>query len=164
MRVAGFYEESISNGIGWRAVLFVSGCPHRCKGCHNMEAWNSNYGIEYVESYYLDKIKSSDILSGLTLSGGEPFLYAKELIPLVKKVKELGLNVWSYTGYTLEELLEQNDPYKLELLEEIDVLVDGKYIEELKDPELRFRGSTNQRIINLNKLRAGNKVEDCLID
>jgi len=79
-------------------------------------------------------------------------------------VKELGLNVWSYTGYTLEELLEHNDPYELELLEEIDVLVDGKYIEELKDPELRFRGSTNQRIINLNKLRAGNKIEDCLID
>ena len=79
-------------------------------------------------------------------------------------MKELGLNVWSYTGYTLEELLEHNDPYKLELLEEIDVLVDGKYIEELKDLELRFRGSTNQRIINLNKLRAGNKIEDCLID
>ena len=79
-------------------------------------------------------------------------------------MKELGLNVWSYTGYTLEELLEHNDPYELELLEEIDVLVDGKYIEELKDPELRFRGSTNQRIINLNKLRAGNKIEDCLID
>ena len=79
-------------------------------------------------------------------------------------MKKLGLNVWCYTGYTLEELLEHNDPYELELLEEIDVLVDGKYIEELKDPELRFRGSTNQRIINLNKLRAGNKIEDCLID
>ena len=63
MRVAGFYEESISNGIGWRAVLFVSGCPHRCKGCHNMEAWDSNYGIEYDEGHYLDKIKSSDITS-----------------------------------------------------------------------------------------------------
>lgn len=163
MNVAGFYEESISNGTGWRAVLFVSGCPHHCEGCHNEKTWSADYGEPYKEDKYLQLIKDSDIIKGITLSGGEPFLYAKELLPLVTKVKEMGLDVWAYTGYTLEMLNGKHSKSIDDLLNLVDVLIDGKFIKELKDPELKFRGSSNQRIIDLNKLREGHLLENCLL-
>ena len=162
MKVAGFYEESVSNGEGWRAVLFVSGCPHQCKGCHNEITWDKDYGEMFNEEKILDSIKSNVILKGLTLSGGEPFLYAKDLIPLVSKVRDLGLDIWAYTGFTLEELLCKNDIEILTLLALTDILVDGKFIEDKKDSNLRFRGSSNQRVIDLNKLRDGLEIEDCI--
>jgi len=162
MKVAGFYEESVSNGEGWRAVLFVSGCPHQCKGCHNKITWDKDYGEMFNEEKILDSIKSNVILKGLTLSGGEPFLYAKDLIPLVSKVRDLGLDIWAYTGFTLEELLCKNDIEILTLLALTDILVDGKFIEDKKDSNLRFRGSSNQRVIDLNKLRDGLEIEDCI--
>lgn len=149
MNVAGFYEESITNGPGWRSVLFVSGCVHKCKGCHNPETWDKNYGISFKPEYYLQKIKESEITRGVTISGGEPFLYPDELIPFLKEVKKLGKDVWVYTGYKYEELLK--DFKKKEMLKYIDVLVDGLYVEEKRDLNLRFRGSSNQRIIDVKK-------------
>jgi anaerobic ribonucleoside-triphosphate reductase activating protein len=151
MNIAGFYSDSISNGDGWRAVLFVSGCPHHCPGCHNPEAWDKNYGELYVEDNIYTQIIENPFLDGLTLSGGEPFLYCKELFSLVKRVKAKGLTIWSYTGFTFEELLrwsEKNSDVQA-FLQEIDLLVDGKFLIERMEPKKRFRGSCNQRIINV---------------
>lgn len=153
MKIAGFYDESISNGLGWRAVLFVSGCPHHCPGCHNKEAQDFNYGEEFNEEEILKRIKENSILNGITISGGEPL--CKENIPgvlkFIKDVKEIRpeFNVWCYSGYTLDQLIDTNDEETNKCLNEIDVLVDGRFVEEKKDPTLKFRGSSNQRILDL---------------
>lgn len=153
MKIAGFYDESISNGLGWRAVLFVSGCPHHCPGCHNKEAQDFNYGEEFNEEEILEKIKENSILNGITISGGEPL--CKENIPgvlkFIKDVKKIRpeFNVWCYSGYTLNQLIDRNDEETNKCLNEIDVLVDGRFVEEKKDPTLKFRGSSNQRILDL---------------
>lgn len=153
MKIAGFYDESISNGLGWRAVLFVSGCPHYCPGCHNKEAQDFNYGEEFNEEEILKRIKENSILNGITISGGEPL--CKENIPgvlkFIKDVKEIRpeFNVWCYSGYTLDQLIDRNDEETNKCLNEIDVLVDGRFVEEKKDPTLKFRGSSNQRILDL---------------
>lgn len=156
MNIAGFYDESISNGEGWRAVLFVSGCPHNCPGCHNKEAQDFNYGKNFSEQdtqEILEKIKNNSILKGITISGGEPL--CKENINGVHKfiqdVKAIrpNFNVWCYSGYTLDELLERNDENTNKCLNDIDVLIDGRFKQEKKDPTLKFRGSSNQRILDL---------------
>ncbi len=153
MKIAGFYDESISNGLGWRAVLFVSGCPHHCPGCHNKEAQDFNYGEEFNEEEILERIKENSILNGITISGGEPL--CKENIPgvlkFIKDVKEIRpeFNVWCYSGYTLDQLIDRNDEETNKCLNEIDVLVDGRFVESKKDPTLKFRGSSNQRILDL---------------
>ena len=153
MKIAGFYDESISNGLGWRAVLFVSGCPHHCPGCHNKEAQDFNYGEEFNEEEILKRIKENSILNGITISGGEPL--CKENIPgvlkFIKDVKQIRpeFNVWCYSGYTLDQLIDRNDEETNKCLNEIDVLVDGRFVEAKKDPTLKFRGSSNQRILDL---------------
>ena len=155
MKIAGFYDESISNGLGWRAVLFVSGCPHHCPGCHNKEAQDFNYGEEFNEEEILKRIKENSILNGITISGGEPL--CKENIPgvlkFIKDVKEIRpeFNVWCYSGYTLDQLIDRNDEETNKCLSEIDVLVDGRFVEAKKDPTLKFRGSSNQRILDLKQ-------------
>ena len=155
MKIAGFYDESISNGLGWRAVLFVSGCPHHCPGCHNKAAQDFNYGEEFNEEEILKRIKENSILNGITISGGEPL--CKENIPgvlkFIKDVKEIRpeFNVWCYSGYTLDQLIDRNDEETNECLNQIDVLVDGRFVEAKKDPTLKFRGSSNQRILDLKQ-------------
>lgn len=153
MKMAGFYDESISNGLGWRAVLFVSGCPHHCPGCHNQEAQNFNYGSEFNKREILQKIKENSILNGITISGGEPLCKENisEVLDFIKSVKKENpnFNVWCYSGYTLEELLNRNDDVTNECLDNIDVLVDGEFEIDKKDPTLKFRGSSNQRILDL---------------
>lgn len=151
MNIAGFYPDSITNGEGWRTVLFVSGCLHQCPGCHNQQAWDPEYGEPYVEDDIFHRIIENPFLDGLTLSGGEPFLYCKELLPLVRRVKEKGMNIWTYTGFTFEELSRwsKRDPHVEAFLQEIDILVDGKFLKEKQEPKKRFRGSSNQRIIHV---------------
>lgn len=157
MKMAGFYDESISNGLGWRAVLFVSGCPHNCPGCHNKIAQDYNYGEEFDEQKIIARIKENSILNGITISGGEPL--CKENIATVNKFIEdvkkerPELDVWCYSGYTLEQLQERNDEVTNETLKKIDVLVDGRFVEARKNPEIKFRGSDNQRLL---------KVQECL--
>ncbi|MEH7094891.1 anaerobic ribonucleoside-triphosphate reductase activating protein [Neobacillus vireti] len=151
MKIGGFYSDSISNGEGWRAVLFVSGCPHHCLGCHNPESWDQDYGEPYEENNIYNQIMMNPFLDGLTLSGGEPFLYCKELFSLVKRVKAKGLNIWSYTGFTFEELLrwaERNSDVQA-FLKEVDIVVDGRFLIEKMEPKRPFRGSSNQRIIDV---------------
>ena len=163
MNMAGFYDESISNGLGWRAVLFVSGCPHHCKGCHNAVAQDYNYGKKFNKEEIIDRIMNNSILKGVTISGGEPLCKENigEVLDFIKEVKQQkpNFNVWCYTGYTLEQLEERNDEITNNCLNEIDVLVDGRFVEEQKDPTLKFKGSANQRIIDVHKsLQAHNVI------
>lgn len=162
MKMAGFYDESISNGLGWRAVLFVSGCPHHCPGCHNEIAQDYNYGEEFKEAEIIERIKNNSILNGITISGGEPLCKeniaeVNHFIEEVKKEKP-NFNVWCYTGYTLEQLKDRNDDVTNKTLNNIDVLVDGRFVQERKNPEIRFRGSDNQRILDLKTSLKENKI------
>lgn len=155
MKMAGFYDESISNGLGWRAVLFVSGCPHHCPGCHNQVAQDYNYGEEFDEKSIIERIKNNSILKGITISGGEPLCKeniagVNKFIENIKKEKP-DFDVWCYTGYTLEELKSREDEVTNQTLNNIDVLVDGKFIQERKNPEIKFRGSDNQRLLDLKR-------------
>ena len=152
MRISGFIKESINEGDGLRTVIFFSGCPFRCNDCHNPESQNPEYGMEFseeVQEKIIRYIKNNPLLDGITLCGGEPFLYPEEVLYFVLNLKKAlpDINIWSYSGYTYEQLLEI--PEKKALLEEIDVLIDGLFISQLKDLTLKFRGSSNQRIIDV---------------
>lgn len=167
MKMAGFYDESISNGLGWRAVLFVSGCPHHCPGCHNQQAQDYNYGEEFNKQKILSRIQENSILKGITISGGEPLCEENiaEVVDFIKDVKKIkpNFNIWCYTGYTMEELEKREDAATQEALNEIDVLVDGKFKETQKDPNLKFRGSKNQRIIDIKNTKKVHKVIELAI-
>lgn len=162
MNMAGFYNESISNGLGWRAVLFVSGCPHNCPGCQNKMAQNFKYGEKFNKQEIIDKIAENSILKGITISGGEPLCPENipEVLDFIRDVKKVkpNFNVWCYSGYTLEQLEARTDETTKQCLNEIDVLVDGRFIEEKKDPTLKFRGSSNQRIIDIQSTMQQNKI------
>lgn len=162
MKMAGFYDESISNGLGWRAVLFVSGCPHHCPGCQNEMAQSYDYGEEFNETKIIERIKENSILNGITISGGEPLCEenigeVNHFIEHLKKEKP-NFDVWCYTGYTLEQLKSRNDETTNETLKNIDVLVDGRFVKERKNPEIKFRGSDNQRLLDLKKCFSENKI------
>ena len=168
MNYANIKYNDIANGEGVRTSLFVSGCTHHCKGCFNQEAWDFNYGNAFNEEVQNKIIKSLEPswINGLTLLGGEPMEPAnqKALLEFVKKVKTLYPNktVWCFTGYLLDkELLSESRarcPYTDEFLSYIDVLVDGKFVLEEKDISLRFRGSRNQRIIDVQQSLKQNKI------
>lgn len=160
-----YYSEikncDIANGEGIRVSLFVSGCTHKCKGCFNEIAWDFKAGEEFtceVEDKILEMMSSSYI-NGLTLLGGEPFEVANQrgLLPFLRRVKEKypDKNIWCYTGYTYETDLLSESRARCECTDEmlsyIDILVDGEFIEEKKDIRLKFRGSSNQRILDLKK-------------
>lgn len=158
MNIAGFVEETIVDGLGIRSTLYVSGCTHNCPGCHNPETHDFNYGKDYYNEIdnIMNKIeKTYNVLDGITISGGDPLhqnniLCVYDFIQRIRK-RFPKLNIWVYTGYTLEELFQRADELTTSILHNIDVLVDGRYIEKLKDLDLWFRGSSNQRIIDMNK-------------
>lgn len=144
-----------SNGTGVRVSLFVSGCRHYCKNCFNKETWDFHFGQEFTQdtiNQIIDLLKP-DYISGLTLLGGDPMEPENQhsLLPLVTKVKLTypSKNIWCYTGYTYETDILHNEA--CEILKYIDVLVDGEFKEELKNPLLKFRGSSNQRLIDVKK-------------
>lgn len=153
IRLAGVVKESIVDGPGIRLVVFTQGCLHECEGCHNPDTHNPLEGYESDTENILNEVKKNPLLLGVTFSGGEPFLQPKPLIELAKKAHELGLNVMSYTGYHFEEIIAQNNKYpeRYELLKQIDILVDGPFILKEKDMLIPFRGSRNQRIIDVKK-------------
>ncbi|WP_214690988.1 MULTISPECIES: anaerobic ribonucleoside-triphosphate reductase activating protein [unclassified Exiguobacterium] len=151
MRILSVVEESVVDGPGIRTVIFTAGCPHHCKGCHNPSSWNPDGGDEIEVDELVRRIKMSG-WDGVTISGGEPFLQSSALAELVTACKSLGKNVWVYTGYTIEQLEAMQDEAIQTVLDYADVLVDGRFEKSLRDMGLRFRGSSNQRIIFLNKV------------
>lgn len=168
MNYADIKRIDVANGPGVRVSLFVSGCTHHCKGCFNQETWDFNYGNKFTENEIatiMDYLKP-DYIKGLSLLGGEPFEYANQqgLLPLLRRFKSLYPNkdVWCYTGYDFEKdiknkmMLNWNETN--ELIKYIDILVDGKFMEDRKDLSLRFRGSDNQRIIDVKKSLAENSI------
>lgn len=161
LQVAGFLDNSLANGAGLRSVLFVSGCKHNCEGCQNIEMQSFCYGDKVSLKDISKRIESNmPLIRGVTFSGGEPLEHTKELSILAKEIKELGLNIWCYTGYTFEYIKEEvNKNVQLkELMSLIDVLVDGKYDELKKDGSLKYRGSSNQRIIDVKKSLNKDKI------
>lgn len=168
MNYAKINECDIANGIGVRVTLFVSGCTHKCKGCFNAEAWDFSYGEPFTEKteQELLTLLSPDYIDGLTLLGGEPFepQNQRALYPFLEMVKKQYPNksIWCFTGYTLESDLLNVSRARCEVTDKmlslIDVLVDGEFVEELKDISLRFKGSSNQRLIDLKKTLADSKI------
>lgn len=161
-------KNDIANGIGVRISLFVSGCLNRCEGCFQPETWDFTYGEPFDEAAEekIIKLLEPSYVDGFTVLGGEPFepQNQKDLLPLLKRIKEIypDKTVWAFTGFILEQFSDKNCravcEYTEPLLELIDVLVDGAFKEELKDLSLQFRGSSNQRIIDLNKTRSADKI------
>ena len=155
IRIAGIESESITDGEGIRYVVFCQGCPHHCEGCHNPSSWDFNAGIEVSIKDIISQIKQNDLLDGVTFSGGEPFMQVKALIALSKLLKPR-YNIWLYTGYLYEDII--NDKNKKSLLQYIDVLVDGPFILSQRNLSLTFKGSNNQRIINVPMSLTANEV------
>ena len=159
LRMCGIERESIVDGPGFRYVVFVQGCPHRCPGCHNPESHDFDAGQDMTVQEIFEEFKQNEHLHGITLSGGEPFCQAPALVELVKLVRDLGKDVMAFSGWTYEELLAKNDPAVNELLDLTDILVDGRYEEAERNLTLVYRGSENQRVIDMKKTReAGNVV------
>lgn len=165
IRIAGIVNESVVDGKGIRCTIFVQGCLHDCKGCHNPHTHSLAGGTVMRLCDITEIIEANPLLDGITLSGGEPFLYPDELADLSEWAQENRLNVWCYTGYTYEELLElaEEKPQVARLLESIDVLVDGRFEEDKTDFRLKFKGSSNQRIIDLLKMRQTNSKDIILL-
>ncbi len=159
LRIAGVIDESIVDGPGIRFVIFTQGCPHHCPGCHNPQTHSFTGGEEVSVSELLSRVQENPLLSGVTLSGGEPFCQPKPLAELARALHQAGKHVMAYTGYTWEQLLRMDDPDVHALLEQCDVLVDGPFLQEERDLSLRFRGSRNQRLIDVpQSLRTGTVV------
>ena len=167
MNYGAIKKCDIANGVGVRTVLFVSGCTHHCKGCFQPETWNFDYGERYTKETEDEIIESlrPDYVDGITLLGGEPFEpeNQRELVKLLRRIKkELPQNtVWSFSGYTYEELTGDSRAVcevTNEMLSMLDVLVDGEFVEAKRNISLRFRGSENQRLIDMNKTRKEGKI------
>ena len=162
MRLAGIIEESVVDGPGVRFVVFAQGCFHHCRGCHNPETWDPQGGKEMTVKEVVKMIrKKQKKIRGITLSGGDPFLQAEEMAALAREAKKLGLDVVTYTGYVYEELLALDLAGARDLLDASDILVDGPFMLEYKDISLPFRGSRNQRVINLAETRKNGRVVVC---
>ena len=154
IRIAGLVPESFVDGDGIRFAIFMQGCHRHCEGCHNPETHALDGGYLVDTSEIISEIKKNPLLDGITLTGGEPLLQVEAANEIACAAESFGLNVWCYTGYTFEELPTEAQP----LLDHIDVLIDGEFIERLRDLELQFRGSRNQRIIDVKKTREQNRI------
>lgn len=168
MNYADIKQYDVANGPGIRVSLFVSGCTHHCKNCFNEVAWDFNYGTPFTEESIEQIIKylKPDYVAGLTLLGGEPLEHSNQqgILPLLRRVKKAypDKSIWCFTGYLFDQDVMENMcktwPETNELLSYIDVVVDGKFVEELKSVALRFKGSANQRTINVKKSLEANQV------
>ena len=160
LNLAGIVQDSIVDGPGLRTTIFCQGCPRRCPGCQNPDTWAFGAGTDIPAEDVLDIVRSNPLCRGVTFSGGEPFSQAEELLPLARQLKSLGYETAAFTGYTFEELLD-GSPAQRDLLGAVDVLVDGPFLLEEKSLELNFRGSRNQRVLNVPaSLREGRAVAE----
>ena len=157
--LAGIQGDSIVDGPGIRTAFFAQGCPHHCPGCHNPATHDFRGGRETTTEAILAEVDANPLLAGITFSGGEPFMQPAPLARLAREIHARGLTVWSYTGFTLEELQQRCNPAINALLAEVDVLIDGRFLEEQRDLTLAFRGSSNQRIIDMHHWRKTGKIK-----
>lgn len=153
IRLAGVVRESIVDGPGLRFTVFCQGCPHGCPGCHNPATHQFQGGYDCEISKIVDAVDANPLLDGVTFSGGEPFCQPEAFDNLATELKKRNLNIVAYTGYTYEELTAMKSEAVNSLLEKVDLLIDGKYVEKERDLTLLFRGSRNQRVIDMNKTR-----------
>lgn len=163
IRLFGTANDSIVDGPGMRYTVFCQGCYHNCKGCHNPESHDIHGGYEKEIDEIIQEIDDNPLLDGVTLSGGEPMLQVEPLIEVCKLIKERGLNIVVYSGYLYEQILQLSDKHR-ELLLLCDMLVDGKFELDKRSLSLLYRGSSNQRLINLKESRKQNKVVEYNID
>lgn len=166
IRIADIYEESIVDGEGYRMALFLQGCNHFCKGCHNSQTWDFNGGKE-MEISEIISIYNKDVMDGITLSGGDPFFQAGQLKELLTYCRDNSISLWAYTGFIFDEFLKYINNEKcdnrinndmIDMLNYLDVVVDGPFILEKRTLELLYRGSTNQRLIDVKKSLHNNKI------
>jgi anaerobic ribonucleoside-triphosphate reductase activating protein len=161
MHLAGIVAHSMVDGPGVRMSIFFQGCIHACKGCQNPDTWNKDGG-EYVSTRtIIDKMRQTKYLDGITLSGGDPLLQSEAAIEIAQEAHKMGLTVWVYTGWTYEEILAGDaGETAIEALNHIDVLVDGRFEPDLKSSECIYRGSTNQRLVDVKEsIRSKIRVE-----
>ena len=161
MRIAGMIQDSIVDGPGFRFTLFTQGCPHDCEGCHNPETHDFSGGSEMSTDEIIRKLLSNPLTDGITFSGGEPFEQSEDCAVIAHAARKNGLNVWAYSGYTFEELLKkaEKQPEVMDFLRLTDVLVDGRFILAQRSLSLKWRGSANQRILDVPRsLESGTAV------
>jgi anaerobic ribonucleoside-triphosphate reductase activating protein len=171
MRIAGIEYNSTVDGEGWRTAIFFQGCSHGCKGCHNPQTWDFSGGKEINLQELVDLIKTSckenSLIDGVTLTGGDPFFQAEEIVELCKELKKENLNIWAYTGFIFDEFLnfknncEHNEKITqsmLDMLNYIDVVVDGPFIISKRTIEKPYVGSSNQRLIDVQKTLKASEV------
>ncbi|MEF2794366.1 MAG: anaerobic ribonucleoside-triphosphate reductase activating protein [Hydrogeniiclostridium sp.] len=154
LRIAGTVGDSIVDGPGLRLTVFTQGCPHHCPGCHNPQTHDFSGGYDATVEELFAQYRENPLLRGVTLSGGEPFCQPAPLAELARLVHEAGGDVFCYTGYTYEQLLAMDDPAVASLLDEVDVLIDGPFLLAERDLTLLFRGSANQRLLDVPRSRA----------
>ena len=159
IKISGIVKESTVDGPGFRYVVFTQGCPHHCKGCHNPQTHSFDGGSYIDIDTILEDVKKNPLLRGVTISGGEPFMQAKKIAKLLSKIDRKKLSTIVYTGFLYEDLLNnanENNGY-MDLLKQADLLIDGKFAEDLMDENLLFRGSSNQRVIKCKEsVESGN--------
>jgi anaerobic ribonucleoside-triphosphate reductase activating protein len=158
LRLAGVIKESIVDGPGLRFTVFVQGCPHHCPGCHNPQTHDFSGGFDCDVEKLVAEVQKNPLLQGVTFSGGEPFCQCEALYRLATKIKSLGLDLYIYSGYTYEQILQLEDPFARKLLEQCDVLMDGPFLLELRTLDAPFRGSKNQRAIDVAATLAGEEI------
>lgn len=160
VRLSGIAYESLVNGPGLRRVFFAQGCKHNCKGCFNPETHDFKGGEEFDIDPLIEDVKNNPMIKGVTFSGGDPLEQGESFAYMAKRFKDIGLNIWVFTGYKFEYILENLDKISgwRELVENIDVLVDGRFEEALKEDSLKFKGSSNQRIIDVKSSLEERKI------
>lgn len=158
IRLAGIEPESIVDGPGYRLAVFAQGCPHGCPGCHNPQTHDFASGTLKDTADVVALLGKSPLVRGVTLTGGEPMMQPAAMAEIAREAKARGMNVWCYTGYTWEELAAQNDPERMRLLGFVDVLVDGRFLSHERSLDLLYRGSRNQRLIDVPRTREAGEV------
>ena len=160
IRLAGIAENSLVNGKGLRKVFFSQGCSHHCEGCFNQHTWEFAGGGMFDMDELVQKVKDEPFLDGVTFSGGDPFQQADKFAYLAKKLHEANINIWAYTGYTFEELMKlaQTNPHIKQMINNVDVIVDGRFMKDKMSENLKYCGSSNQRVIDVKSSLNENKI------
>lgn len=158
IRIAGIETESIVDGPGYRLAVFTQGCPHDCPGCHNPQTHAAGGGTLRDTEEIVALLGKNPLVRGVTLTGGEPMMQPEPLCLIARAAKEKGMNVWCYTGFTLEALLAENREDRMRLLRLVDVLVDGPFLSHERSLDLLYRGSKNQRLIDMPATLASGEI------